>query len=119
MAKREVNNSEDILDTRDVLARIEELEADDERDEDDSEELAALLAFKAEFEGCSDWNYGEALIRETYFKTYAQELADDIGAIDRNANWPCNCIDWDEAADLLRQDYVGADFDGITYWIRG
>lgn len=54
----------------------------------------------------------------TLTSPHAQELADDIGAIDRNATWPCNCIDWDEAAEQLQQDYTEVDFDGVTYWVR-
>ena len=77
-----------------------------------------LLALQEEAEGSPDWRHGETLIRETYFKEYAQELAEDIGAIDRNASWPNNCIDWDEATDLLKQDYFSVDFDGVDYLIR-
>jgi len=35
-----------------------------------------------------------------------------------NASWPNNCIDWDEATDLLKQDYFSVDFDGVDYLIR-
>jgi hypothetical protein len=46
------------------------------------------------------------------------QLAEDIGAINGDATWPNNCIDWDQAAKELRMDYTAVDFDGITYWIR-
>jgi hypothetical protein len=80
--------------------------------------LAALKAFAAEADSADDWQHGATLIRDSHFKEYAQGLADDIGAIDRNATWPANCIDWDEAADLLRQDYFSAEFGGVEYWVR-
>lgn len=58
------------------------------------------------------------LIDKDYFVTYAEELADDIGAVDRDASWPLTHIDWDAAADDLKQDYSEAEFDGHTYYTR-
>jgi hypothetical protein len=113
------SNQDDVIDSRDIIDRISLLEElGEERDESEAEELAALLALQEEANGSPDWQYGETLIRDTYFREYAQELAEDIGAIDRNASWPARCIDWDQAADELRQDYFSVEFDGATYWIR-
>jgi len=36
---------------------------------------------------------------------FAQNLADDLGAIDRNLTWPMYCIDWEQAARDLMMDY--------------
>lgn len=36
---------------------------------------------------------------------FAQELADQIGAIDRHLSWPHTCIDWTRAARELMYDY--------------
>lgn len=36
---------------------------------------------------------------------FAQEMADQLGAIDKNAQWPMNCIDWEYAAKELMYDY--------------
>lgn len=84
-----------------------------------NDELHALKAFRDEFENyCSDWRHGETLIRDSYFTEYAQELADDIGAINRDAAWPANCIDWAKAARELQMDYTSGEFDGVTYWAR-
>jgi hypothetical protein len=116
----EITNNEDVIDSRDVIERIDYLETDEEAlDEDERDELTALRALAAEAEGyAADWQYGETLIRDTYFKDYAMELAEDIGAIDSNASWPNTCIDWDQAARELQYDYTSVDFDGVTYWIR-
>ena len=95
--------------------------ADDAQFEDDSDaqEYRALESLANEAEGCAaDWQYGETLIRDSYFKEYAMELADDIGAVKSDAGWPNNCIDWDQAARELQMDYTSVDFDGVTYWIR-
>jgi hypothetical protein len=146
-----MNNWDEIIDSRDVIARIEELtierDAHNERvqeiadalsgsrddleeaianynqghgfySEDDATELASLEDLKSQAECCSDWEYGETLIRESYFEEYARQFASDIGAINEDSNWP-NChIDWEAAADALKQDYTGVDFDGETYLIR-
>lgn len=134
MPRKTPSNRDDIIDSHAVIERIEELEsereayAQDDASEPatweeyapaDAHELKALQALAEEASGyASDWEYGEALIRDSYFRTYAEELAYDTGAIDSNAEWPKNCIDWEEAASQLQQDYTSVDFDGVTYWIR-
>lgn len=95
------------------------LGADAGLDRDESEELAALEKLTEEASDyAADWDYGETLIRDSYFKEYAQQLADDIGAINPDARWPNNCIDWERAARELQSDYTAVDFDGVTYWVR-
>jgi hypothetical protein len=85
---------------------------------ENSRELRALISLKEEGEGCGDWRYGEALIRESYFVEYAKQLAEDIGAISGKETWPLACLDWEQAADELKQDYTELDFDGVSYYIR-
>lgn len=88
-------------------------------DIDDREELIALLELQAQCEGyASDWRYGETIVRGTYFKKYAWELAEACGMVPKNLSWPLNNLDWDAAAEELKQDYTSADFGGIEYWIR-
>lgn len=138
-ATREISNSDDIIDSREVIARIDELKAewtettegDDPDDyalseedwsvglgDDGAAEIVALLALTEEGQSSPDWQYGETLIRDTYFVEYAQQLAEDIGAVDPNAGWPNGYIDWDRAAEALQMDYTLIDFDGVTYWIH-
>ena len=109
----------DIIDSRDIIARIESLEAEEERTEEETEELTALRNVAERAEGyAADWKYGEALIRDSYFEEYAQELAEDCDMISREVRWPYTCIDWEKAAEELQQDYTSIDYEGITYWIR-
>ena len=117
---KEITSSEDIIDSRDVIARIEYLEGYDEvLDDDERQELEELRELASEGEGASsEWTHGETLIRESYFVEYAEQLADDIGAIDSNAGWPTCHIDWDAAAASLKMDYTSVDFGGVEYWIR-
>lgn len=124
-----VSPSEDIMDSRDVIERLGELAAQwqdhanggdsEPLTEDEREELEALTKFAEQGEdNVSDWTYGETLIRDSYFTEYAEQLADDIGAIDKDAKWPLNHIDWEAAADELAADYVELDFSGVTYLAR-
>lgn len=119
------DNTQDIIDSRDVIARIEELRAEIEESMPDVnpemvEELASLTRLADEASGyAADWSYGETLIRASYFVTYAQELADDLGYTTPDTHsWPFTCIDWERAALELQMDYTAVDFDGVTYWIR-
>jgi hypothetical protein len=134
-----ISRTEDVIDSRDVIARIEYLkEAWDEAAEDnhedyalseddwavhlgeeDAHELVALMELAEYAEGyAADWIYGETLIHEAYFEDYAQQLAEDIGAIPRDAAWPLMHIDWEAAAEALLIDYTEVDYDGQTYYIR-
>ena len=124
-------NTDDVIDSRDVIARIEELEEECEAYNDDSDneipwgqqcpedfaELKALQVLAEQAEGyCSDWRYGAPLIRDSYFQTYAREYAEDVCELP--TSWPTNCIDWEQAARELRMDYTGVEFDGVIYWVR-
>lgn len=118
MTTNQVDNTQDLLDSRDVIARIAELEEQESRSEDDQAELDALNALANDADCSPDWEYGETLIRDSYFTEYAQDLAEDIGAIGRDVQWPLMYIDWDAAAESLKMDYMSVEFDGVDYWIR-
>lgn len=120
------------IDSRDLYERLDELQmmVDDADDEDEPKpdavsdeeraELAELKALQSETEGYSGdtWRDGVQFIRDDWFEQYAEEFADDIGAIDKDANWPVNHIDWKAAADDLRQDYTEVEIRGISYQYR-
>lgn len=116
------SNADDTIDSRDVIKRIEYLQnflEDNPGHGDAKRELEVLEALEGEASGyAADWRYGETLIADSYFEDYARELAEDIGAINRDASWPNNHIDWPAAAAELKQDYTSVEFDGVTYWIR-
>lgn len=122
----------DIIDIRDIIERVEKLESechewDDNIPSEDFEawnELNTLTAILNELEGNGgdeqwrgDW-YPLTLIRESYFQDYAKELAEDIGAVNKDATWPNNCIDWKQAARELQYDYTSTEIDGVTYFYR-
>ena len=120
----EITSNEDVIDSRDVIARIEYLEGilEDEgaeMDGDERTELDALKALQEEAEGYSeDWQHGSCLIRDSYMQEYAQQTAEDCGMIPANLTWPFNCIDWEQATRDFKMDYTQVDFDGVEYWIR-
>lgn len=118
--------SADIIDVRDIIARIEELEPDVDAigEGEHIAEWKALTYIMANIEGLGGdekWRghwYPLTLIRDSHFRDYAEELADDCGLIPNDAKWPMNCIDWEHAARELRYDYSAVDIEGSTYWTR-
>jgi hypothetical protein len=128
-----ITGNESVLDSRDIIARIEHLKEEFTVDLDDSsdvdrmsnfdfeeiKELAQLLALQAEAEGYApDWQHGCTLVHEDHFTEYAQEMAYDIGAISKDATWPACHIDWEAAAEALKVDYTEVEFGTQTYLVR-
>ena len=140
-----ISNTEDIIDIRDVIARLEELEEafnsamenvpDNERgnpdnqawkeweESEEAEELKVLQSLMDNLKGNGgdeqwrgDW-YPLTLIHENYFEDYTEELVTDCGYISRDFPlWIM--IDWNEKAENVKVDYFNVDFDGETYWTR-
>lgn len=111
-----------VIDSRDVIARIEELETDRdlalEDDQDfDEEELDALIALREQCQDYEDWQYGATLVSWSYWEEYVRQLCEDIGDIPRNIP-DYIVIDWQATADNIAQDYTEVDFDGESYYIR-
>jgi hypothetical protein len=104
------------IDTRDLIETANELRGYQLIADEDRELIEAIDELADQ--GIEDWHYGSHLIREDQFKDYAQELAEDIGAIGPDAQWPVYCIDWDRAAQELAMDYTSVDFLGWSYYVR-
>lgn len=123
---------DEMIDSRDIIERIELLESDPDRDEGGDEELYQLVELAIVCAAYApDWEYGETLILDSYFEDYAREMVEDCGyfpapkptayresqSIDWNA-WPYRCIDWERVADEMKADYSTIMFGGCTYWIK-
>lgn len=130
----------DTIDTRDLIeymenleqehgeikAQIEEMESlgDDSetlrglmRDLTELEDLADGLKYaKQEAEENTEWEYGETLIRDSYWIEYTQDLASECYTLPDT--WPFRCIDWKQAARELQYDYTYVEIDGEIYWFR-
>lgn len=65
-----------------------------------------------------EFMHGETLIPTHMFSDYAYQLADDIGAINSDATWPMNHIDWTAAAKELLMDYGELTFQDEDYYYR-
>ena len=131
------NNSESTINSRDIIERIKELEAErdscmmiredggeeadpqgwEDQNPEEAAELAALSKLAEDGEGAADWTYGEILIRDDYFTEYVREMLEDCGEIPRDLPHYI-AIDWHKTADNVRPDYFPVDFDGVTYWVR-
>lgn len=139
----EISNYDDIIDVRDVIARVEELReerdtfvvgspdgneaeapeqwaAENPEDAAELETLEDLLASLCGKGGDEQWEgdwYPVIMVRDSYFEDYAQDLAEDCGFTSGN-EWPARCIDWGQAALELQMDYSFVEFNGVTYWYR-
>lgn len=118
--KVSVDLTADVIDVRDIIEEYKEVrESGDPADRDRADALGEILGELAgyggdeQFEG--DW-YPITLVRDSYFVQYAMDFAEDIGAVNPDATWPNNYIDWDRAADALQMDYSSVEINGTTYW---
>lgn len=129
-------NTEDYLDVRDMIARVEVLR--EERDSyiedgagdseaygrtDEGAELTAtesLLAEMAGKGGDEQWEgvwYPVTLIRDSYFEDAMDDMLEDCGMIPTFDNLPSFVtLTIDYLA--LQQDYTSVEIDGVTYWYR-
>ena len=133
---RQSITADDIIDVRDIIARAEYLEdrapqtpedvmpgtgAEREAEAAELDTLTVLLDQLNGAGGDEQWRgdwYPVTLIRDDYFRTYAQELAEECCMIPDAAAWPARCIDWAQAARELRMDYTSVTYAGVNYWTR-
>jgi antirestriction protein len=118
IATAAIDNTDDLIDVRDIIARIEELE-----DQDFTYELVTLRSLMDELEGLGgdeqwrgEW-YPITLIRDSYFTDFARDLLEDCGDIPSNIPHYIE-IDWERTARNIRIDYTPVEINGVTYWTR-
>jgi len=123
-----ISNQDDVIDSRDVIERIEELEdlmpsdaseilpGSADEVQEIREELTSLKALAEQCEGyAEDWQYGEALIRDSYFEEYMDDMIADCYSIPEELpSFMSIKLDYE----ALQQDYTMVSFDGVDYWIR-
>jgi hypothetical protein len=136
----------DIIDTRDLVDRFNELEEELEEFEEiialynsRASEFDTLAEFKDwysdEYElyeelekireltedlsdADDDFEDGIILIAEENFTAYCKDLVEDIGDAPVLPTYMVVDIDWDATADNLRVDYSEVEFHGNTYLYR-
>lgn len=119
MTTTTTSNMDDLIDSRDIIERIEELTEqceDSYLDYDDYVELCALSDLAEECaDYASDWEFGETLIRRSYFEDYMDEMVQDCYELPKDMPpWMSIKLDYN----ALEQDYSSVDFDGVEYLIR-
>ena len=118
------DGTEDVIDSRDIIERYDELAAIEELTEDELNEKTALEKLRAKGEASPDWDYGETLIRESYFEDYIEQLIDDcypeVSKALYSGEWPMRHLklDIEDAASEAKVDYFEVEFNGSTYLIR-
>lgn len=121
-----ITNDDDIIDSRDIIERIEELTSlvDEIGEGEHIAEWKALTALAEQGESeSSDWIHGETLIRRSYWVEYVEDLIHDCYPIPKemhSGEWPFRhmTIDYEAAARELESDYASINFDGVEYLIR-
>lgn len=127
------DGTDDTLDSRDIIERIEEWEAllenmgDSDLSDKDRAEAAAEFdgdeydALKALAEDAGDyledWEDGAFLIAEDYFTEYCMELLSDTGYLPEDLpRWIV--LDAEATAENMKEDYTDLTFNGTTYYAR-
>jgi hypothetical protein len=118
------SNQDNLIDSRDIIARLEDLQArrdDEDRidplNDDEAAELVVLEKLNDAGESFREWASGITMIRDSYFAQYIEQDYPELHeGFDLNV-WPFNHIDWDAAADeVMSDDYSEIEFDGVTYY---
>lgn len=121
-----IDNTQNIIDVRDLIDRFEELE--ELRDENgdfpndldivtEYNELACILEELQGNGGDEQWRgdwYPLTLIRDSYFELAMDELVADCYTIPELP--PFMTVTLDYVA--LQMDYTSIEIDGVTYWYR-
>jgi hypothetical protein len=112
-----INNLDDLIDSRDVIDAIGELENEENLSEADEILLGELKELANECECYGDWIYGATLVSASYWVEYAQQMLEDCGDLPKDLPWYI-AVDWEKTADNLLADYTEVSFGGIPYYIR-
>jgi hypothetical protein len=114
--------TDETLDSRTIIARIEYLEDLSVITGAEIFELVELKSVaKTASEYSEEWEYGVTLVRDDYFTEYVREYAIDCGfVLPKSDEWLYTfvTVDWDAAAESLQDDYSSVTFDGVTYWVQ-
>ncbi len=117
-----ISKGQDVVDSRDIIARIKELEEERAALVDDIivADVAAdpyMKALAEECEGCGDWEHGATLIHESHWVEYVEDLVIDISDLPKNfATYIV--IDWQATADNIAHDYSKVSWGEDRYYIR-
>lgn len=118
-----VSQSQHEISASDINDRIEALKAtirecqqdNQEPDEDDERELAALIEFRDEVQRTTGNHFDEAtIVPEDEFRDWARDWAHGIGDFEFLDKY----VRWKEFAEDLRGDYTALDFGDDLVYVR-
>ena len=90
----------------------------DTADDNDIYEFAKLWSFRKDLKDyCLDYRYGEPLVNDDQWADHAQTIVEECYDID-TTTFPGDCIDWNEVANRLQDDYTALEYGATTYWVR-
>jgi len=136
-----ISSTDNIIDSRDVAKRLEDLEADRDMYLSDIEEaknleeentyINALEWFDTEYideinelrELMNDimelrgWEDGLTLVHEDYFTKFVIQELKDVGDLPRDLPWYIE-IDEEATVNNLKDEYIPIEFDNTTYYVR-
>jgi hypothetical protein len=128
MTSHELDLNADIIDVRDIIARVEELETEmpendnDVRNWENLDEYTKLTEILDDLKGeggdeqwRGDW-YPVTLICEDHFTEYAEQLVCECHDLSKLPNFVH--IDWEATAREVKVDYSEVSVDGFTYFYR-
>ena len=110
----DITNSDDVIDSRDILDYIEKYEDD----KDFEDEVKALQSIVKQYcdnytEGLKDLEFGVTFIRDSYFEDYMWDYFLQFNQVDE----ALECyIDIEAFARDQQYDYESISFDGEDYW---
>jgi len=123
---RDVNIGDDILDTRDLQQKMDELQGEldgleSEQDiaefNDDKDRGVLLNQLKEAESEVPEWSHGEVLIKDSYFTDYQKEQLSDLGYIPDDFPWWI-VIDYEATAENMKTDYSSITLGDDEYWYR-
>lgn len=115
-----ITGEEDVLDSRDIIARLillEDLEPDQMSD-DEAEELELLKqASELGKKYSDDWEFGAQFVAERYFEDYCRGLCEEDGSVPNDMP-DYIVIDWGRTADNMLLDYTEINIGRHIFFIR-
>ena len=106
------------IDSRDILARILDLESLSVLDECEKEELRLLTALKEDCgNDASQFESGTTLIAEGYFEKYCKNSFFEDGYLPKDSLIEI-FIDWGRWVEFVVQDYNKVSYGGQEYLVR-
>jgi hypothetical protein len=105
---------EDIVDSRNIVERMEYLKSEAELDDEDRDELKSYQELREEI-GKRNFDSGISFIKDTYFSEAMREDFLEFNRIDEALECYINFDAWETACSI---DYTDIEIGGYTYSYR-